>query len=431
MACIITFARSWQALVATRALGKAGIKVITADTDEFATSYFSKYSKARFIYPKDEKKFVAKLIERAKFYKKKFNEEIVLIPIHKETFIISKYRKQLEKHMKLCIEDYEKLSSIHNKSLLPMYLKKHKIPHPKTIVVKDILKLYRIVPTLKFPVFLKLTETAASIGLKKIDERDDLIYEYKNMIKEYGLKPCDYPIIQEGVEGRDYCVTALFNHGKKKAMMTYINIKCHPYKSGPGVYRKNIKAPQMEAVAERLLKGIKWHGVAELDFRMGKDNKPYLIEVNPRFWGGLNQSVASNLNYPLLVHDIAMHGDCQKVDGIKQGIRTENLATAILALFDELKKDERKQKDLEKLKSQWKKMLKGNFDLKNFLTSLNNFNKKQHNKRILDEFIRRRKLVKDDMIDIEDPLIAMGIFFPVNMLLKYGKVDKEMLTGEK
>jgi len=298
-------------------------------------------------------------------------------------------------------------------------------------VINDMLELYKIVPALKFPVFIKVLESAASIGLLKVKDRDDLIYEYKNLVNQYNLKPKDYPILQQSVEGRDYCVTALYNTGKMRAMMTYVNIKCHPYKSGPGVYRKNIKVPEMEKQARKFLDAIKWHGVIELDYRMGRDRKPYLIEANPRFWGGLNQSVASNVNYPLLAYKIAMDGDCPPVKRYDAKVRTENLTTAVMALFDEIKKDEKKQKELSKLQNHWKKFMKG--DAKSFgrfIDQLKFLHKKRYTSRIIEEFLNRRKLVKDDILDVEDPWVVMGIFYPVQLFLKYGRVDKMMLTGE-
>jgi len=434
MVCIITFARSWQALVATRALGKAGVTVVTADRDKFATSFFSKYSKENFLYPDpgDEKKFINSLITKAKHLKKKYKEDVVILPVHKETYMISKYKNRLEKHAKLCVNDYDRIMEVHNKASIPKIANKLKVRHPKTYSVKDIAELYSHVPGMNFPVFVKLPESAASIGLLKIDERDDLIYEFKNLVRKYKLKPDQYPIIQEGVSGTDYCVTAIYNNGQKRAMMTYMNIKCHPYKSGPGVYRKNVSIPEMDREADKLLKGIRWHGVIELDFRMGKDKKPYLIEANPRFWGGLNQSVASNVNYPLLAYEMALKGDCRIVHKIDKSVRTENLATAVLALFDEIHKDERKQAELMKLQKHWKQMFKGDFNsnFKAFIKQIKVMNQKKYSLRIIEEFFSRRKLVKDDIIDKDDPFVVMGIFYPVHLLMKYGKVDKLMLTGE-
>lgn len=437
MVSIVLFARSWQALVAVRALGKAGITVITADTEKFATSFFSKYSKSNFTYPdpdKYESKFISKIIAKSKYYQKMFKEEVVILPIHKETFTISKYKDKLSKHAKLCIDDYPKILKVHNKASVVKLLKKYRIRHPRTFLPKDLLELYKIVPKMHFPVFIKLRESAASQGLWKIDKRDELIFRYSEIVSSLNISKTELPILQEAVPGRDYNVAAILNKGKLRAIMSYKNVKTYPCKGGTGVYRKNADCPNMESQAKKLLRAIKWHGVIELDFRMGTDGNPYFIEANPRFWGGLNQSVASKINYPLLAYEIATKGDTSVVSRYDQKARTENLVTALGALMDEIQTNEDKRKDILKLYSYWKRAFKSkegfvkNMDL--FFKQLRRISKKGYDRQILREFIQRRKLVKDDILDSDDPFVVMGILYPINLFLKYGKVTKKMLTGE-
>ena len=77
------------------------------------------------------------------------------------------------------------------------------------------------------------------------------------------------------------------------ASMTYHNLRAFPPERGASVMRETVKAPRMEEIAGDLLGPLGWHGVAELDFRWAgtPDTEPFLIEVNPRFWGGLIQAV--------------------------------------------------------------------------------------------------------------------------------------------
>ncbi|MFC1753436.1 ATP-grasp domain-containing protein [Thermoproteota archaeon] len=438
MVCIITYARSWQALIAVRALGKAGIKVITADTDKYATSFFSRYSKGNFLYTSpdvDEKKFVQDLIKRCKQYRKKYKEDVMILPIHKETYIISKYKDKLSRYAKLCVEDHKKIMRVHNKSALPDILKKHNITHPRTFKIRDTTELYKLTPKLKFPVFLKLPEAASAVGLVKVDERDRLIYEYNRLIKRYHLKPKNFPIIQEGVKGKDYCVTAILNKGKLRAMMTYISIRTYPHKAGASAYRKNVSIPAMDKQAKKLLSKIKWHGPIEIDFRMGPDKIPYLIEVNPRFWGGLNQSVASNVNYPMLAYNIAVNGDCETVKKINKDVRTENLPMALMSLMEEIKQNKAKQKEIAKLRNYWKKAFSGRKDFSKYMNlffkHFVKMKKKRYTRRTIEEFIyRRKRIAKDDILDSKDPFAVFGILYPIHLMLKHGKIDTAMLTGE-
>ena len=69
--------------------------------------------------------------------------------------------------------------------------------------------------------------------------------------------------------------------------MTYHNIRTYPVKSGTGVLRETVSEPAMEQTGAALLASLKWHGVAEIDFRWdGQTPTPQLIEVNPASGAG-------------------------------------------------------------------------------------------------------------------------------------------------
>ena len=94
--------------------------------------------------------------------------------------------------------------------------------------------------------------------------------------------------------------------------------------------RETIEAPEMERVAAELMGSLGWHGVAELDFRWEGtlEAQPHLIEVNPRFFGGLIQSVESGWDYPWLLFQLAVKGYIEPVKETRTDVRTE---TPILA----------------------------------------------------------------------------------------------------
>ena len=48
---IITYARGWQSLAATRSLGRRGLEVVTGDEHALSPASFSRYSVATFRYP--------------------------------------------------------------------------------------------------------------------------------------------------------------------------------------------------------------------------------------------------------------------------------------------------------------------------------------------------------------------------------------------
>ncbi len=113
---------------------------------------------------------------------------------------------------------------------------------------------------------------------------------------KYDLSSSNYPLIQEYVEGDGYGVSFLFNHGDLRAKFTHKRLREYPISGGPSTYRISVKEPKMEDMAKRLLEYFNWHGVAMVEFKMGNNNNPVLMEINPRFWGSLNQAIQSGVN---------------------------------------------------------------------------------------------------------------------------------------
>ena len=61
-----------------------------------------------------------------------------------------------------------------------------------------------------------------------------------------------------------------------------------------------------------LLKKIKWHGVAQVEYKLDENDQPRLMEINPKFWGTLELSIAAGINFPKLLCDLAMHHEIPK-----------------------------------------------------------------------------------------------------------------------
>jgi hypothetical protein len=100
--------------------------------------------------------------------------------------------------------------------------------------------------------------------------------------------------------------------------MTYRNLRSYPVKSGTGVLRETVDVPAIERIGSDLLAQMDWHGVAEVDFRWdGGEGQPWLIEVNPRFWGGLTQAVETGYDYPHLLYQLAVRGHVDPHDALR------------------------------------------------------------------------------------------------------------------
>jgi predicted ATP-grasp superfamily ATP-dependent carboligase len=436
---IITFSRGWQTLVATRRLGRRGGQVITGDEYQMTAASFSRYSIADFRYPNPTKEPEAFLDKLEKVILKHKPEDeatpYVLMPIHKETYLIARHRDRFEPHIRVPVPQIEHIERVHNKGTLAAYAMERELPIPTTWIPQNMEHFQTMATQARLPAFVKLREAASGVGIRKVKTPDELRSTFIEFVEHFKLKEKDYPIIQEAVPGDDYCVTTLFDHGELIASMTYRGLRAFPAERGATVMRETVEASEMESIAGKLLGPLGWHGIAQLDFRWEgtPESPPRLIEVNPRFFGGLIQSVESGWDYPWLLFHLAAKGHIEPVKETRTDVRTETPILAFLATLQEIADDEGR---MAGLKSSWeqakdefrtgskRRSIRGLFHgVKEYFDVKTRFNKA---KQLLEEH-------KDNIYDVlshDDPLAALGVLYPLAVFLRHGKVNLELITGE-
>jgi len=435
---IVTYGRSWQALAIVRSLGRKGIDVVVGEEAPFATCFFSRYCTASFRHPsfvENPEGFLNCLEEVVLKHKPDDPDEpYVLIPVHKETWLVARNRERFEPHIRLALSPYEDLQLVHDKGSLAKLAMELDITIPETLFFKNIDDVYRRVPDLAYPQFVKIRGGAAGVGVRKVNGPDELIKTYREFVEGYHLDPDDYPLVQAGVPGDDYCVTALFNQGEPVASMTYRNIRAFPRDTGAGALRETARLEEAEESARRLLGHLNWHGIAELDYRKAQDGPPYLIEVNPRFFGGLPQSVAANVDYPYLLFRIACGEAVPPVTEIDYGVRTETPVTALLGTIDEIAHDADRIRKLERLKSEARTL--GNTDIRKldfrpFFRAFREIVDPRDIKKTIQKKLEVHQGTVNDVLQSDDPLPAMGLLYPLALMLKHGKISVGILASEK
>jgi len=435
---IVTFSRGWQTLVAIRSLGQRGVEVITGDHYSMTPGSLSKYSQQTFKYPDpdiDPEGFIDAMEETVLKHKPEDDRPYVLMPIHKESYLIAKHRERFEPHISLALPQIDQIMRVHNKGTIAAYAKEAGLPMPTTWIPETVDQFNAQLDQMEVPAFVKIRESSSGVGIKKVDTHEELKETFNHFVEHFELSSGDLPVIQACVPGEDYCVTTLFNRGKLEACMTYRNLRAYPAKRGPGAMRETVEAPAMEKLAGEVLGPLDWHGVAELDFRWdGKpDSDPHLIEVNPRFWGGLIQAVESGWDYPWLTFQLASSGKIDLDEERRLNVKTEIPILAFLATLNELSHSEAGEAALkggwEKAKAEFqggskraglKALFKG---LKSGLNPKARFAEAQ---RVLAD----HKHNVYDVLSKEDPGPAFGIFFPLAVFLKHGKVNMDLITGE-
>lgn len=433
---IVTYARGWHALAVTRSLGRQGIEVFCGEEAPFAPCFFSRYCRGSFQYPsvsEQPDEFIEFMVEKVKELRPPEGEPYVLMPMHKETWLIAGHRARFEPHVSLPLTSCENMSRTHDKGQLATLAEQLRIRIPGTRQFSSIDDLYRAVPEFEFPVFLKVREGASGVGLKKCKTPEELTSTFKQFVEGYRLRPEHYPLVQEFVAGDDYCVTALFDRGRCVAKMTYCNVRAFPRDTGAGALRETVRLPEAEAAAEKLLSELGWHGMAELDFRVGRDGVAYLIEVNPRFFGGLSQAIAANVDYPHLLFRIASGEKIDQSPEIDYSARTEAPIVGLLATLDEIAHDDRLLDRLRRVRAELGTLAHSSLEdvrLRPFWEALKDAANPKDLRAYLKEMFEKHRDTINDVMQADDPRPALGVLFPMALMLKHGKLSMGVLTSE-
>lgn len=287
----VTDAGQKHTLGAVRSLGKKGFYVIAGASGKHAQSFYSKYCNECVIYPdpRDETHFIEFLIE----YLKK-NKVDVLLPIgYLTTVAISKHKGELCKYTKIPVADYQSMQIASDKSQTMKLAHTLGIPIPKEYDSIEDISTYPIVA-------------------KGIYESGQV--RYINSAEQLNLTSLSNHVLQEYIPGEGFGFYALFNKGEERAIFMHKRIREYPVTGGASTAAESIYDLELKKLGLTLLKALNWHGVAMVEFKKDSRDGTYkLMEINPKFWGSLDLSIASGVDFPYLIVMMALSGDIQPV----------------------------------------------------------------------------------------------------------------------
>ncbi len=74
-------------------------------------------------------------------------------------------------------------------------------------------------------------------------------------------------------------------------------IREYPVSGGASCCAVSISDEKIALYGKRILDNAKWDGVAMVEFKYNSLNTPCFLEVNPKFWGSYDLSVACGVNF--------------------------------------------------------------------------------------------------------------------------------------
>lgn len=324
----VTDALQRKSLPVVQSLGRKGIQVVVGDSHPWGIARFSRYCCKQVIYPPPEKR-PQEFIQWLVHHLQQENYD-ALFPIDDRTLDpLTPHLEELSRYTRIPVVDHSTYEKARDKGVTLQVALHLGIDIPKTLFIEDEEEVKKWVKNLDYPVVIKPRKSQGSRGIRYVHSPEELVPAYREVHREH-----PFPLIQERIppEGYGVGVELLLNRQSElRAFFVHKRLREYPIGGGPSTLRESIWAPDLVEQAYRLLKAIQWYGVAMVEFKVDpRDQRPKLMEINPRFWGSLELAIHSGVDFPFLLYRLALEGDIEPVHEYKIGVQSRWLLGDLL-----------------------------------------------------------------------------------------------------
>lgn len=252
-----------------------GVKIIGIDThkekDIAGSAFCSKFYRS---LPHDDPNYINQLLDICRL-----EDVSVVFPIHDlELLVVSKAKDRFE-GISVWVSDPRTIEICNDK------LKFYKRMNPTLVPYTRCLD--SPIPDDMYPAIVKPRQGVSSRGVYKVNKHED-IYTFGH----------DY-IIQKYVHGHEYTVDVVCD--KNSIPLTSVPRMRIMTKAGISITGRTVKQCRISDLAEDICKELGIIGAANVQI-IESDAGLHLIEVNPRFSGGLALTTRAGVNIPKILY---------------------------------------------------------------------------------------------------------------------------------
>lgn len=324
-----------KTLAVVRSMGKHGIRTVVGEKTRYHASGFSKYADKTVVYPDPA-------LYPEQFYKwlcETINREKVdfLFPMDDDVMVmvISK-QEELKKLCRILVPSLESYRVAADKSLTMRLAEDRNVPYPRTAETSfgpqfNPDELLAVTAAMDYPLCIKPRVGSGSRGVRFANDADELVSLFQEIHRSY-----PNPLIQEAVSyGGKYGVCLCYDSKHTvRAAFVQKEVRNFPEERGPSVVQESIYDEKMLDYTKRLMDGIPWLGVVEVDYMVdSRTGEPKLMEINPRYWASLNLAVVSGVDFPWMHYQLGMDAEADSMLAYKAGVFSRQLLPGDLLHF--------------------------------------------------------------------------------------------------
>lgn len=181
---------------------------------------------------------------------------------------------------------------------------------------------------IEYPLLMKPARGSASIGVTKIESREDLIF-FKDRIPD--------PILQEYLDGDEYTLDVLVDFdGKVRCVVPRKRLEVRAGEVSKGM---TVKDERIIMTGKRVVEALKGSlGPITVQGFLTSDGKFKITEINPRFGGGHPLTIAAGADYPRWIIEMMLGRDPDiAIDGWEDGLVMLRYDEAIFVRREDIK----------------------------------------------------------------------------------------------
>lgn len=285
-------------LALARSLGTRGVPVCVIGSSRHLAS-FSRHVERRIVSPgADDDAAVEFLLAAAR---RERLERYLLVPAgDSEVKLVSQFADRLSSAYRVVLPPWDRLKLVCDKPLLYRFARDLDIAVPTTYEFGSTDEAAGI--RLSFPVVLKPSmggnSRFARAKVVRANDRASFLAAFDEAAQDVGARNV---VVQEMIPGggeAQFSYAALWRHGAPVAEFTARRTRQFPVDFGlTSTFVEVVDAPQIAALARRVLAPIAYHGLVEIEFKHdSRDGRDKILDVNPRPWSWLGLAAAAGLD---------------------------------------------------------------------------------------------------------------------------------------
>lgn len=315
-----------QAVACVRSLARAGHSVFVGSDSSWSKAGWSRFCRGGFRYTPPQEDAVA-FIEGIAEEVRREQGTLVLPMTERTTLPLSAEREKIfNAGGRLVLPPHETVLKAFDKQQTTRLAESLGIIVPSTSLICDREQARALSESSSYPMVLKARTSEEISADGKVQATGAPLYarDAREFLAGYDeiRGRCSAVLAQEFIEGAGAGYFALMRDGELRAEFAHRRIRdVRPTGSGSAVRESVGAEPRLREAALAILRELRWHGVAMVEFRVKPDGCPVFLEVNGRFWNSLPLAIYAGADFPGRLAEMAEHGDTESSLDYCRGVR--------------------------------------------------------------------------------------------------------------